>query len=156
MGDVEIGPEASVWFGCVVRGDIHHISVGARSNLQDGTIIHTDRGSNPTVLEEEVSIGHGVILHGCVVRKRALVGMRAVLLSGCEVGEGAIIAAGAIVPEGTKVPPGMVLMGVPGKVRREVSESERARCARTVRNYLDYVQAMKGEGLGQPLEPFGP
>jgi carbonic anhydrase/acetyltransferase-like protein (isoleucine patch superfamily) len=156
LGDVEIGPEASIWFGCVVRGDIHPISVGARSNLQDGTIIHTDRGANPAVLEEEVSIGHGVVLHGCIVRSRALVGMRAVLLSGCEVGEGAIVAAGAVVSEGTKVPAGMLAVGVPAKVRREVGETERARCARTVRNYLDYVRAMKQEGLGQPLEPFAP
>ncbi len=156
FGDVEIGPEASVWFGCVVRGDIHKVALGPRSNLQDGTIIHTDRGYNPTVLGEEVSVGHGAILHGCLVGDGALIGMRAVLLSGCQVGEGAIVGAGAVVPEGMSIPAGMVAMGVPARVRRQVSEEERARCARTVRNYLDYLRAMKEEGLGQPLGAFGP
>lgn len=156
FGDVEIGAEASVWFGCVLRGDICQISIGERTNLQDGTIIHTDRGYNPTVLEDEVSIGHGVILHGCTVRKGALIGMRAVLLSGCEVGEGAIVGAGAVVPEGMKIPAGVVTIGVPAKVRREVRDEERARCERTRNNYLDYLTAMKEEGLGQALEPFAP
>jgi carbonic anhydrase/acetyltransferase-like protein (isoleucine patch superfamily) len=156
LGDVEIGPEASVWYSCVVRGDIHHISIGPRSNIQDGAVIHTDRGYNPTILEEEVSVGHGAILHGCVIRKGALIGMRAVLLSGCDVGEGAIVGAGAVVPEGMKIPAGKVVIGIPARVRREVREEERARCARTLRNYLDYVKAMKEEGLGQPLEPFAP
>lgn len=156
LGDVEIGPQASVWYGCVVRGDIHHVSIGDRSNLQDGVVIHTDRGYNPAILEEEVSVGHGAILHGCVIRRGALIGMRAVLLSGCDIGEGVIVGAGAVVPEGMKVPAGKVVIGVPARVRREVREEEMARCARTLRNYLDYVKAMKEEGLGQSLEPFAP
>lgn len=156
FGDVEIASEASVWFGCVLRGDVHHIRIGARTNLQDGTIVHTDRGYNPTILEEEVSVGHRVLLHGCVVRRQALIGMGAVLLSGCEVGEGAIVGAGAVVPEGARVPAGMLALGVPAKVKREVSPEETARCARTVRNYLDYLRAMKEQGLGQPLKDFRP
>lgn len=156
VGQVEIGPEASVWFGCVVRGDINHISIGARTNLQDGVLVHTDRGLNPTIIAEEVSVGHRVILHGCTVGRGALIGMGAVLLSGSEVGEGAIVGAGALVPEGMTVPSGMLGLGVPARVHRAVTDEERARCGRTVRNYLDYLQAMKDEGFGQPLEPFAP
>lgn len=156
IGDVEIGPEANVWYGCVLRGDVHFISIGARTNLQDGTIVHTDRGSNPAIIEEEVSVGHGVILHGCTVRRGALIGMRAVLLSGCEVEEGAIVGAGALVPEGATVPPDVLVLGVPAKVQRSVTEQERARSGRTVRNYLEYVRAMKDDGFGQSLEPFAP
>lgn len=154
MGDVEIGPQASVWFGCVLRGDIHFITVGERSNLQDGVLVHTQRGTHPTILEEEVSVGHGAILHGCTVRRGALIGMGAMLLTGCEVGEGSIVAAGAVVPEGMTIPAGMVAVGVPAKVRREVTEEDRARCARTVLNYLDYVRAMKDEGFGRLQERY--
>jgi carbonic anhydrase/acetyltransferase-like protein (isoleucine patch superfamily) len=156
VGQVEIGPEASVWFGCVVRGDINHVSIGARTNLQDGVLVHTDRGLNPTIIAEEVSVGHRVILHGCTVGRGALIGMGAVLLSGSEVGEGAIVGAGALVPEGMTVPSGMLALGVPARVHRAVTDEERARCGRTVRNYLEYLQAMKDEGFGQPLEPFAP
>jgi carbonic anhydrase/acetyltransferase-like protein (isoleucine patch superfamily) len=156
LGQVEIGPQVSIWFGCVLRGDINRISIGARTNLQDGTLVHTDRGVNPTVIAEEVSVGHRVILHGCTVGPGALIGMGAVLLSGSEVGEGAIVGAGSVVPEGMTVPPGMLALGVPARVRRAVTDEERARCGRTVRNYLEYQQVMRDEGFGQPLEPFAP
>jgi len=156
VGQVEIGPEASVWFGCVLRGDINRIFIGARTNLQDGTLVHTDRGLNPTIIAEEVSVGHRVILHGCRVGRAALIGMGAVLLSGSEVGEGAIVGAGAVVPEGMAVPPGMLALGVPARVMRTVTDEEQARCGRTVKNYLEYQRVMKDEGFGQPLEPFAP
>ena len=118
IGDVEIGEESSVWMNAVVRGDVHRIRIGRRSNVQDGTIVHVMHGTHPTVVGDEVTIGHGAIVHGCSIASRVLIGMGAIVLNGASIGEDCIIAAGTLVTEGAVIPPRSLVMGSPGKVRR--------------------------------------
>ena len=143
IGDVHIGRESSVWMNAVIRGDVHAIRIGARSNVQDGTIVHVMRDTHPTTIGDEVTIGHGVLVHGCTIEDRCLIGMGAILLNGCRIGTGSIVAAGALVPEGMAVPPGSMVMGVPAKVRRPVTPEEAASipayAARYVGYRLDYM-----------------
>ena len=122
-GDVVLGAEVSVWYGAVLRGDAGEIRVGRGSNVQDNVVIHCSEGM-PVVIGEGVVVGHGAILHSCRVEKDCLVGMGAILLDGCIIGEGSIIGAGALVSPGKEIPPRSLVMGVPGKVMREVSEEE--------------------------------
>lgn len=123
IGKVRIAADASVWFGAVLRGDIDEIVLGERSNLQDNAVIHTEAG-NPTVVGAEVSIGHGAVVHGCVVEDGCLIGMNATVLTGAVIGANSLVAAGAVVLEGTVIPPRSLVAGVPGKVRRELSDDE--------------------------------
>jgi carbonic anhydrase/acetyltransferase-like protein (isoleucine patch superfamily) len=143
IGDVAVGEESSIWMNVVVRGDVHSVRIGNRTNLQDGAIVHAMRGEHPTAVGNEVTVGHGAILHGCILRDRVLVGMGAILLNGVEIGEDCIIAAGALVPEGVRVPPGSLVMGHPARVRRALSAKERASipeyAARYVHYRLDYA-----------------
>jgi gamma-carbonic anhydrase len=143
VGDVEIGEESSVWMQVVMRGDVHRIRLGRRSNVQDGTIVHVMRGTHATTIGEEVTIGHGVIVHGCTVADRCLIGMGAILLNGVDVGTDSIVAAGALLVEGTVVPPRSLVMGSPGKVRRALTDAEvasiRDYAARYVGYRLDYM-----------------
>lgn len=134
IGDVTLGEEASVWYGCTLRGDIASITVGAGSNLQDHTVVHVDL-DRPAVLGERVAVGHRAIVHGCTVEDGCLIGMGAVILSGVRLGRGSLVAAGAVVTEGTETPPGSVLVGVPATVVREVDEDLRRRMEATVRHY---------------------
>jgi gamma-carbonic anhydrase len=138
IGDVHIGPESSVWMNVVIRGDVHRIRIGARSNVQDGTIVHVMRGTHPTTIGDEVTIGHGVVVHGCTLEDRVLVGMGAILLNGVVVGAESIVAAGALLPEGMQVPPGSLVMGSPGKVRRELSADEIASIRGYAERYVGY------------------
>ncbi len=155
VGDVEIGPGASVWFNATVRGDVAPIRIGARSNVQDGAVLHVDEGT-PCVVGDDVTIGHGAIVHGTTVGDGALIGMGATVLSRSRVGAGAIVAAGALVPEGAEVRPGTLAMGVPARERRELDEAERtagaAGAARYVRNAARFRAALtpvaEGEGHG--------
>ncbi len=124
VGDVEIGEESSVWMCVVIRGDVNRIRVGRRSNVQDGTIVHVMKDTHPTLIGDDVTIGHGAVVHGCTVEDRCLIGMGAILLNGVTVGSGSIIAAGTLLPEGTQVPPRSLVMGSPGKVRRPVSDAD--------------------------------
>lgn len=124
IGDVEVGPGASIWFGAVLRGDVGPIRIGRRTNLQDGVIVHLDAGL-PAILGDDVTVGHGAIVHGAVIEDGAQIGMGAIVLSGARVGAGSMVAAGAVVPEGMEIPPGAVAMGVPVRVRRDVTEDER-------------------------------
>lgn len=139
IGDVTIGDDSSIWFNSVLRGDLEPIRIGCRTNVQDGAVVHMDAGV-PCLIGDDVTIGHGAILHGCTVADGALIGMGAILLTGAVIGEHAIIAAGTLVREGQEIPPGSVAMGVPAKVRREATaaELERAR-----RGAADYVQRAK-------------
>jgi carbonic anhydrase/acetyltransferase-like protein (isoleucine patch superfamily) len=149
VGDVELGDDVSLWYGVVVRGDIHWIRIGARSNLQDGVIVHVEKALCPTLLEEEVSVGHGAVLHGCTIRRGTLVGMNATILNDADIGAGSLVAAGAVVREGFTCPPGSLVVGVPAVVKRPLSAAEAARCARTATNYLEYkttYAAAAGEG----------
>ncbi len=118
IGDVVIGPESSVWMNCVVRGDVHQIRIGARSNVQDGTVVHVMRGTHATHIGDEVTIGHGALVHGCTIENRVLIGMGAIVLNGAVVGSDSIVAAGTLLTEGMVVPSRSLVMGSPGKVRR--------------------------------------
>ena len=135
MGDVTLGPGASVWYGTVVRGDMDRIVVGANTNLQDGTIVHVDAG-RPALIGARVGVGHRAILHGCTVEDECLIGMGSVLLNGVVVGTGSVVAAGAVLREGMVVPPGSVVMGVPGRVVRPVDDTLRARITETWEHYV--------------------
>jgi len=138
IGDVHIGAESSVWMNVVIRGDVNHIRIGARTNIQDGTIVHVMRETHPTVIGENVTIGHGAVVHGCTIENRCLIGMGAVLLNGCRVGTGSIVAAGSVLPEGMQVPPGSMVMGVPAKVRRPLTAEEDTSIKWYADNYVRY------------------
>ncbi len=135
IGAVELGEDSSVWFGAVLRGDNEPIVVGARSNIQDGTVVHTDMGF-PTTVGEDVTVGHRVILHGCIVESGCTIGMGAILMNGARIGANSLVAAGALVPEGRAFPPGSLIMGAPGRQVRALSEEERAEVARGAAIYV--------------------
>jgi carbonic anhydrase/acetyltransferase-like protein (isoleucine patch superfamily) len=145
IGDVEIGEESSVWMNVVMRGDVHWVRVGRRSNVQDGTIVHVMNGTHPTTIGDDVTIGHAAVVHGCTLHDRVLVGMGAIILNGVEVGEDSIIAAGTLLPEGMTVPPRSLVMGSPGKVRRTLGDEEVVSilgfASRYVAYRLDYLQS---------------
>jgi carbonic anhydrase/acetyltransferase-like protein (isoleucine patch superfamily) len=145
IGDVSIGEEASVWMSVVMRGDVNSIRLGARSNVQDGTIVHVMRGTHPTVIGDEVTIGHAVVVHGCTIEDRVLVGMGAIVLNGAVIGHDTIVAAGALVVEGAVIPPRSLVMGSPAKVRRALTDDEVATIGTYASNYvkyrLDYMNA---------------
>jgi carbonic anhydrase/acetyltransferase-like protein (isoleucine patch superfamily) len=136
IGDVEIGEESSVWMGVIIRGDVHRIRIGRRTNLQDGTIVHVDEGV-PCSIGARVGVGHRVILHGCTVEDECLIGMGSILLNGVVVGRGSFIAAGALLTEGMQVPPGSLVIGIPGKVVRPVDEKLMKRIEQTWRHYVE-------------------
>jgi carbonic anhydrase/acetyltransferase-like protein (isoleucine patch superfamily) len=138
VGDVRLGPEASVWYGCVLRADGGSITVGARSNIQDGCIAHADEYGD-VVLGEAISVGHRAVLHGCVVEDGCLVGMGAVVLTGARIGKGSLVAAGAVVREGSLIPPGSLVAGVPAQVRRPLTEQEAVRVRDNALSYLDLL-----------------
>jgi carbonic anhydrase/acetyltransferase-like protein (isoleucine patch superfamily) len=141
-GRVTLGAHASIWFGCVLRGDLEPITIGEGTNVQDLTVVHVDRGF-PAILGKRVTIGHRAIVHGAIVEDDAVVGMGAVLLSGCTVGAGALVAAGAVVTEGFSIPPGRIAAGVPAKLRGEVGEELRARFASGVASYIDLARTYR-------------
>ncbi len=138
IGDVDIGPESSVWMNVVIRGDVNRIRIGRRTNVQDLTMVHVMRGTHPTVIGDEVTIGHSVVLHGCTVEDRCLIGMGAILLNGCRIGTESIVAAGTLVPEGAEIPAGSLVMGSPGKVRRMLTDDERHDIVHYAENYVAY------------------
>lgn len=123
IGDVTIGQESSIWFNSVLRGDLEPIRIGCRTNVQDGAVIHMDK-EIPCLIGDDVTIGHGAILHSCTIGNAALIGMGAILLTGSVIGEQAIVAAGALIREGQEIPPRSLAVGVPAKVLREVTEAE--------------------------------
>lgn len=135
LGDVRLGPESSVWYQCVLRGDMESITVGARSNIQDLTMVHVDEGV-PCTIGADVGVGHRAILHGCTVEDGCLIGMGSVLLNHVRVGTGSVIGAGAVVPEGMQIPPGSLVLGVPAKVVRPVDAALAARIQDTVAHYI--------------------
>lgn len=137
IGEVEIGENASVWFQCVLRGDIEPIRVGARSNIQDGSVLHTVEGA-PAIIGEWVTVGHRAVIHGCTIEDHCLIGMGAIILSRVRVGEGSIVAAGSVVPENTVIPPRSLYMGVPARLRRSLDERDRAFIDAHAAHYLEY------------------
>jgi len=140
IGDVELGDHASVWMNAVIRGDVHSIRIGPHSNIQDNCAIHVTQGTHPTILEEEVTLGHGAIVHGATVRRGALIGIRATVMDGADVGESAFIGAGALVTPRTIVPPRTLWLGAPAKKVRELSEAEVADLRHYHLNYLGYKE----------------
>lgn len=138
IGDVEIGAESSVWMNAVVRGDVNIIRVGHRSNIQDGTVVHVMHDTHPTHIGDDVTIGHGAIVHGCTIESRVLIGMGAILLNGARVGADSIVAAGTLVPEGAVIPPRSLAMGSPAKIRRSLSDEEVASILDYSSNYVRY------------------
>ena len=135
LGDVRLAAEVSVWYQCVLRGDMAPITVGARSNIQDLTMVHVDEGV-PCMIGAGVGVGHRCILHGCMIEDDCLIGMGSVLLNGVRVGTGSVIGAGAVVPEGMRIPPGSLVLGVPAKIKRPVDDELRARIRLTVEHYV--------------------
>jgi carbonic anhydrase/acetyltransferase-like protein (isoleucine patch superfamily) len=145
IGDVTLGERASVWPGAVVRGDVNRIEIGDDSNIQDGSVLHGELDRYPVILGSRVTVGHMVCLHGCVIEDDVLVGIGAIVLNGAKVGHGSVIAAGALVPEGMEVPPDSMVMGVPAKVRRNVTEDEKKRFAENAQRYIRYRQEYRDE-----------
>jgi carbonic anhydrase/acetyltransferase-like protein (isoleucine patch superfamily) len=144
IGDVEIGENASIWFQTVLRGDIERIRVGANSNIQDGSILHTMAGS-PVVVGEWVTVGHRAVVHGCVIEDHCLIGMGAVVLNNARIGEGSIVAAGAVVTQNTVIPPGSLYMGVPARFVKHLAEPDRKFIDAHASNYLEYKQSYLAE-----------
>ena len=135
LGDVTIGPEASVWFNAVIRGDTEAIRIGAATNVQDGCVLHADPGF-PCTMGDRVTVGHGAIVHGATVEDDVMIGMRAVVMNGARVGRGSIVAVGAVVTEGTEIPPGSIAMGQPAVVKRAATERDRARIQHAAEHYV--------------------
>ncbi len=138
IGDVEIGEDSSVWMMVVIRGDVHRIRIGRRSNVQDGTIVHVMKDSHPTTIGDNVTIGHAAVIHGCTIEDQCLIGMGAILLNGSHVGTGSIVAAGSLVPEGMAIPPRSLVMGSPAKVRRTLGDESVAEIQMYADRYVEY------------------
>jgi gamma-carbonic anhydrase len=145
IGDVSIGELSSVWPCVVIRGDVNWIRIGARTNIQDGSILHVYKDTHPLQLADLVTVGHGAILHGCTIESRVLIGMGSILLNGARIGEGSIVAAGTLVPEGTVVPPGSLFMGHPGKFRRALTPEDQASIQAYADRYIEYSETYKAE-----------
>jgi gamma-carbonic anhydrase len=138
IGDVELGDDCSIWYSATIRGDVNAIRIGAGTNVQDNCTIHVTHLDWPTIIAGEVTIGHGAIVHGCTVQRRALIGMGSRVLDGAVVGESALIAAGALVSEGMQIPPRTLAIGVPARVKRALTDEELAHLDRSWRNYVEY------------------
>lgn len=141
-GDVEIGDESSVWFNSVIRGDVAPTIIGKKVNIQDNSVLHQSP-NNPLIIEDEVTVGHQVILHSCIIRKKALIGMGSIILDKAEIGEGAFIGAGSLVPPGMKIPPNTLAFGRPAKVVRELTEDDIKEMKRISREYAEKAQYYK-------------
>jgi len=153
IGDVHIGAESSVWMNAVIRGDVHRIRIGRRSNIQDLTMVHVMRDSHPTTIGDEVTVGHSAVLHGCTIEDRVLIGMGAMLLNGAHVGADSVVAAGSLVTEGTRIPPRSLVMGRPGKVKRPLTDDEVAEIRFYADNYVAYRLDYLAEAAGRAERP---
>lgn len=136
IGEVELGEDSSVWFNSVLRGDVNPIRIGQRTNIQDLTMVHVTSHRFSTSIGDDVTVGHHVVLHGCTVGNRVLVGMGAIVMDGVEIGDDCIIGAGTLLTPGTKVPPGSLVVGSPGKVKRPLTDEERAFLLESARHYV--------------------
>ena len=145
IGDVHLGSEASIWCNATVRGDMYYIRIGNRSNVQDNSVIHTRTGSHPTILEDEVTIGHSVTLHGCYIEQGALIGIGSIVLDDVRVGAQSLVAAGSLLTPGTIIPPRSLVMGAPAKVKRPLTEEEVAGLKLFWQNYVEYTKKYRSE-----------
>ena len=137
IGDVEVGEDSSVWFGSIVRGDVNYIRIGARTNIQDATVIHVSSRTHPTILEDEITVGHRVTLHGCHVESGCLIGIGSILMDGVRVGDRSLVGAGSLLTPRTQIPPRSLVIGSPARVKRELTEDELAFLDRSWRNYVE-------------------
>ena len=153
LGDVEIGDDVSIWFNCVLRGDVNSIFLGARTNIQDLCCLHVTNNRWPLRVEEEVSIAHNVMLHGCTIRRNALVGMSSTLMDGVEVGEGCLVAAGSLLKEGFQAPPHTLVAGWPAKVKGDLAPAQRDLVASVWPRYLRYKEAYFKDGWAMAAAP---
>ena len=144
VGDVTLGKKTGIWFGAVLRADNDSITVGDGSNIQDNCVVHVS-DKHPVTIGKNVSIGHGAIVHGCTIKDRVLVGMGAIILNGAEIGEDTIIGAGAVVTENKVIPPGSLVMGVPGKVIKELTEEQKISIARNAEVYIALAERYANE-----------
>ncbi len=149
IGDVVIGEDSSVWPMTVVRGDVHYIRIGRRTNIQDGCVLHVMKDLNPLVLGDEVTVGHSVTLHGCTIDSRVLIGMGCIILNGAVIGSGSIVAAGTLITERTVIPPGSLVMGSPGKVKKQLGEADLVTIGEYARRYAGYREIYRGEALAR-------
>jgi len=145
IGDVVIGEESSLWPMTVVRGDVHHIRIGNRTNIQDGSVLHVMKDQYPLVLGDEVTVGHSVTLHGCTIHSHVLIGMGCIILNGAVIGSHSIIAAGTLITERTVIPEGSLVMGSPGKVKRQLLESDQHSIAAYAERYVQYAATYRNE-----------
>ena len=148
IGDVKIGEDSSIWPLTVVRGDVNYIRIGARTNIQDGSILHVMKDEYPLILGDDITVGHSVTLHGCTVESRCLIGMRATILNGVIVGEGSIVAAGTLLTERTIIPPRSLVVGAPGKVKRQLTAIDQATIDRYAERYVEYKNIYRNEMIG--------
>jgi len=139
IGQVSLGADSSVWFNVVLRGDINSITIGERTNIQDGTIMHVT-GAHPVVVGSDVTIGHRAIVHGCTIGNSCLIGMGSIVLDGARVGDHSLVAAGAVVLQDFAVPEGSLVAGVPGKIIRQLTDDERSHIMKSARNYVEYAR----------------
>jgi gamma-carbonic anhydrase len=140
IGDVVIGPESSVWFQAVVRGDVHHIRIGHRTNIQDLSLLHVTHDTHPLNLGDDITIGHHVVLHGCTIHNRVLVGMGAIVMDGVVIEEDCIIGAGALVTEGQTIPSKSLVLGSPARIKRTLTDEELQWIKDSAQNYVRYAQ----------------
>ncbi|MBI2816580.1 MAG: gamma carbonic anhydrase family protein [Acidobacteria bacterium] len=136
IGDVVIGEHSSVWPKAVLRGDVHYVRIGNETNIQDNCVLHVETGQHALEMGDRITVGHGAILHGCRIGSRCLIGMGSIILNNAEIGSDCIVAAGTLIPENTVIPSGSLCMGVPGVVRRKLTEAELQRIHRGADNYL--------------------
>ncbi len=151
IGDVVIGEGSSVWFGAVVRGDIHSVRIGCRVNIQDMVMIHVDAPDHPTRIADDVTLGHRAIVHGCTLEEGSLIGMGSVVMNGVTIGEGSLVAAGALVTENKVIPPRSLVAGIPGKVLRKLSEEEAEGLKKHARQYAGLAATYLKQGVGERL-----
>jgi gamma-carbonic anhydrase len=147
IGDVHLGDESSVWFSAVIRGDVFPIRFGARTNVQDGSVVHVTGGQAATTVGDDVTIGHMVLLHGCTVGDRCLIGMGSILLDGAEIGEECLVAAGSLIAPRTKIPPRSMVMGRPGKAVRTLSERDLAMVSEAGALYVEYARTFRSDAV---------
>jgi gamma-carbonic anhydrase len=145
IGDVVVGERSSVWPNASVRGDVNYIRVGEETNIQDNSVLHVETGTYPLIIGNRVTVGHMAVLHGCVIEDECLIGIGAIVLNGARIGRGSVVAAGALVPEGFEAPAGSMLMGVPAKIKREVTAEERDRFRINAAHYVELRQTYREE-----------
>jgi|SRR5688572_23597686 len=150
IGDVVVGERSSVWCNVTIRADVNYVRIGEETSIQDNSVIHVEHSDPdatgfPTVIGNRVTVGHSATLHGCTIEDESLIGIGAIVLNGARVGKGSVIAAGALIPEGMQIPPGSLVMGVPGKVKREVTPQEQERFRENAQNYVKYRELYREE-----------